>query len=205
LPGYYEDGPVLPFKCIGSLVIVVEGIVSVFPRFGFVAAVSAMLALNSLPAKAADDIWLAAEKAGTFNQFLHAARLAGLEDTLKTKGPITVFAPNDQAFGHMPPGSLFKLLQPENKALLASLVKSHIVNGAYPESRLLKAKAKEYTVTSVAGSELLFKIDNTIKVGTALMGKPDIEASNGTVHPVSEVLIPTKLMTALAQPATKKK
>jgi uncharacterized surface protein with fasciclin (FAS1) repeats len=195
----------MPLNAIGSLVVVLEGIVSVFHTFGFVAAVSAMLALVSPPANAADDIWVAAEKAGTFNQFLHAARLAGLEDTLKSKGPITVFAPTDQAFGHMPPGSLFKLMQPENKALLASLIKAHIVNGAYPESRLLKAKAKEYTVTSVAGSELLFKIDNTIKVGPALLGKPDIEASNGTIHAVNEVLIPAKMITALAQPAAKKR
>jgi len=179
--------------------------VSVIHSFGFAAVVSAALALVSPPAKAADDIWIAAEKAGTLNQFLHAARLAGLEDTLKSKGPITVFAPTDQAFGHMPSGALFKLLQPENKALLVSFVKAHIVNGAYPESRLLKARAKEYTVSSVAGSELLFKIENNIKVGPALLSKPDIEASNGAIHMVNEVLAPTKLMTALVQPAAKKR
>ena len=72
------------------------------------------------PANAADDIVNVADKAGTFKTLLTAAKAAGLVDALKGHGPLTVFAPTDDAFAKLPAATLKDLLKPENKAKLAT-------------------------------------------------------------------------------------
>jgi len=163
----------------------------------YAAVLAAMLATASSGARAGDIVDTATQ-AGGFTQLLHAARIAGLEQTLRGKGPLTVFAPTDEAFGKLPKGTLFKLLAPENKALLAAVVKAHVVAGAYPAERLEKAKAVEYTIPAV-GTPLTIKKGGGITADGAKVVKTDIKADNGIIHVVEQVVIPPKVAAALAR------
>src|SRR5579864_6577016 len=89
-------------------------------------AVALMLASSST-ASAADIVETAV--AGHFNTLVAAVKAAGLVDTLKGPGPFTVFAPTDEAFAKLPPGTLETLLKPENKARLQSILTYHVVPG----------------------------------------------------------------------------
>ena len=73
------------------------------------------------------DIVDTAVSAGQFGTLVAAAKAAGLVDTLKSKGPFTVFAPTDEAFKKLPKGTVASLLKPENKAKLAAILKYHVV------------------------------------------------------------------------------
>src|SRR6201987_3152116 len=75
------------------------------------------------------DIVDTAVAAGTFNTLATALQAAGLADTLKGKGPFTVFAPTDEAFGKLPAGTVETLLKPENKATLTKILTCHVVAG----------------------------------------------------------------------------
>src|SRR5579864_3828860 len=98
-------------------------------------AVALMLAASSI-ASAADIVDTAV--AGKFNTLVAAVKAAGLVDTLKGPGPFTVFAPTDEAFAKLPPGTLETLLQPENKAKLRSILLYHVVPGKVMAQDVIK-------------------------------------------------------------------
>ncbi len=156
------------------------------------AAVIAGLLLAPGPVLAGDkvDILTTAYRAGNFSQLVAAAGLTGEDEVLKGDGPLTVFAPSDAAFGKLPANVLFKLLQPENKALLKKIVGYHIVRGDYPAERLLKARAKVFTIPGSGGSLEIDIRGETIKVEDATVKDADVAASNGTIHVINKVLIP---------------
>src|SRR5512146_2353487 len=101
-------------------------------RFGVIAAVLA-ICTASLAAPRQNsgkhDIVDTAVAAGSFNTLAKALQAAGLVDTLKGPGPFTVFAPTDEAFAKLPPGTLENLLKPENKAQLVAILKFHVLAG----------------------------------------------------------------------------
>lgn len=119
-----------------------------------------------------------------------AVKAAGLVDTLKGKGPFTVFAPTDAAFAKLPKGTVETLLKPENKAKLTAILTYHVVPGKYPASRILKAKAKQFGVKSVQGSNVEVDIRKGVKVSGATVTKPDIMATNGIIHVIDAVIMP---------------
>jgi uncharacterized surface protein with fasciclin (FAS1) repeats len=166
-----------------------------------VAALAMALAASTTPARAADIVDTAA-KAGGFGQLLHAVRMAGLEATLRGKGPMTVFAPSDEAFGKLPKGTLFKLLEPERKAQLVALLKAHVANGDYPAARLEKPKAKEFSIPT-AGGQLTIKRANGLMAGAGKVVKADVKADNGTIHVIDQVIVPAAVAAALAKPLPK--
>ncbi|HSR55154.1 MAG TPA: fasciclin domain-containing protein, partial [Alphaproteobacteria bacterium] len=86
------------------------------------------LAFTAGMAKAKDIVEVAAS-AGSFNTLVAAVKAADLVDTLKSKGPFTVFAPTDEAFAKLPAGTLESLLKPENKAKLKSILTYHVLSG----------------------------------------------------------------------------
>lgn len=155
----------------------------------------------ALPAQAADDILATADKAGTFKTLISAAKAAGLGDTLTGKGPLTVLAPTDDAFKKLPAGTLEALLKPENKAQLAALLKSHVLPGKYSGERLNKAKARQYTVKTAGGANVLFDKKDGLTVSGAKVTKADISASNGTIHVIDAVIVPASVKKALAAAA----
>lgn len=150
--------------------------------------VAAFLAVPLTAAKAeTKDIVDVAAGAGTFNTLITAAKAAGLVDTLKGKGPLTVFAPTDEAFGKLPKGTVEDLLKPENKAKLAKILTYHVV-----PSKIMAAdiKGKKTMVKSVEGGELSVDATDGVKINDAKVVTADVAASNGVIHVIDQVMLP---------------
>jgi uncharacterized surface protein with fasciclin (FAS1) repeats len=137
---------------------------------------------------AAADIVETAEEAGSFQTLLTAAEAAGLVDTLKSEGPFTVFAPTDEAFAKLPEGTVESLLKPENQDQLKAILTYHVVPGKTMSSDLA---GKQVEVESVEGSAIPIDAtgDNVI-VGDATVTQADVEADNGVIHVIDEVIQP---------------
>lgn len=128
-----------------------------------------------------------AVKAGGFDAFIATAKAAGLLDALQGEGPLTVFAPTDQAFDKLPKDTLESLLKPENKGKLASLLKYHVVSGRHPAAELAERKV----LKTLLGQTLSIAAnDEGITVNKAEVVKRDILASNGIIHVIDTVILP---------------
>ena len=150
------------------------------------------LSAASMTARAADDIVDTAVKAGSFKTLVAAVKAAGLVDTLKGKGPFTVFAPTDDAFAKLPKGTVANLLKPENKAELASILTYHVVAGKYDAARITKSRAKHFSIRSVQGANIAVDTTKGVRVSGANVVKADVEASNGVIHVIDQVIMPQK-------------
>jgi uncharacterized surface protein with fasciclin (FAS1) repeats len=157
---------------------------------GATAALALSLCVATLPARAADDIVDTAAKAGSFKTLVAAVQAAGLVDTLKGKGPFTVFAPTDEAFAKLPKGTLETLLKPENKKQLASILTYHVLPGKYDAARITRPKALRYGIKSVQGASVAIDLRKGVKVSGATVVKTDIAASNGIIHVIDAVILP---------------
>ena len=164
-----------------------------------VLALAASLPLTlSIPTLAqAQDIVDVAAGNKDLSTLVAAVKAAGLVDTLKSKGPFTVFAPTDAAFKKLPAGTLDGLLKPESKEKLASILKFHVVPGAYDSTRLSKAKAKQFGIKSAQGSDVAVNLTKGVVVSGATVTTPDVKASNGVVHVVDSVMLPKKIKAAM--------
>jgi transforming growth factor-beta-induced protein len=130
-----------------------------------------------------------AQQAGQFGTLLAAAKAAGLVDALSGEGPLTVFAPTDEAFAKLPEGTVESLLKPENKQQLAEILKYHVVSGRIYSDDALKAKKAK----TLQGSEVSISArQGTARVNEAKLLKTDIDASNGVIHVIDSVLLPGK-------------
>ena len=116
-----------------------------------------------------------------------AVQAAGLVDTLKSKGPFTVFAPTNAAFAKLPAGTLDSLLKPENQAKLQAILKYHVVSGDVKAADVVKLKSAP---TLQGGSVAISVMGMTVKVNDATVTATDIAASNGTIHVIDTVLLP---------------
>ena len=149
-------------------------------------AVAAMLVAAS-PAAAADIVETAVSN-GSFKTLTAALQAAGLVETLKGKGPYTVFAPSDEAFKKLPAGTVETLLKPENKAQLQKVLTYHVVSGNVMSGDL---KGKTTNAKTVEGSAV--RIDasgNAVKVDDAVVTQADVSASNGVIHVIDRVIMP---------------
>ncbi|MCW5774816.1 MAG: fasciclin domain-containing protein [Phycisphaeraceae bacterium] len=136
---------------------------------------------------AADDIVSVAAGAGKFTTLLAAAEAAGLVDALRSTGPITVFAPTDEAFAKLPAGTVESLLRPENRAALAGILTYHVVPGAIPASRVARLSG----ATTLNGQRIEFtRGTDGVRVDGAAVIAADIEASNGIIHVIDRVILP---------------
>jgi uncharacterized surface protein with fasciclin (FAS1) repeats len=125
---------------------------------------------------------------GKFNTLVAAVKAAGLVETLKGNGPLTVFAPTDDAFAKLPPGTVENLLKPENKEQLRKVLTFHVLQGKVMSGDL---RGKIASPTSVQGGKI--DIDargGAVKVGAGNVTQADVAASNGVIHVVDTVLIP---------------
>jgi uncharacterized surface protein with fasciclin (FAS1) repeats len=130
------------------------------------------------------DIVDVAVSAGTFKTLVAAVKAAGLVDTLKGKGPFTVFAPSDEAFAKLPKGTVEGLLNDIPK--LTSILTYHVVAGKVTAAQVMKmASAK-----SVQGQMVTFEINGGVKINGANVVKTDIEADNGVIHVIDSVILP---------------
>jgi uncharacterized surface protein with fasciclin (FAS1) repeats len=144
--------------------------------------ISSVLALAALGVQA-KDIVETAVAAGDFKTLATALGAAGLVDTLKGKGPFTVFAPTDAAFAKIPKADLDALLK--DKAKLTAVLTYHVVPG-----RVMAADVKAGSVKTVQGSNLTVTTAGGVKVNNANVVKTDIVASNGVIHVIDTVVIP---------------
>jgi len=115
-----------------------------------------------------------------------AVQAAGLVETLKGKGPFTVFAPTDAAFAAIQ-SEVDKLLKPESKAKLSKILTYHVVSGKTKAADLKDGQE----LTTVEGSKLKVTVaDGKVTVAGAKVSAADIEASNGVIHVIDKVLLP---------------
>ena len=146
-----------------------------------VSAVAISLCLMS--AANAKDIVDTAVSAGSFKTLATALQVAGLIETLKGKGPFTVFAPTDAAFAKIPKAQLDALLA--DKAKLTAVLTYHVVSGA-----VLAKDVKAGMVKTVQGSSLTVSTTGGVKVDGANVTAVDIMADNGVIHVIDSVVLP---------------
>jgi uncharacterized surface protein with fasciclin (FAS1) repeats len=128
-----------------------------------------------------------------------AVKAAGLVETLEGKGPFTVFAPTNEAFAKLPPGTVDTLLKPENKATLVKILTYHVVSGKYSAADLVKmvtAGEGKATLKTVEGEPLILSMEGKKlfvsgeKSGVGEVTISNVNQSNGVIHVVSSVLLP---------------
>lgn len=128
-----------------------------------------------------------------------AVKAAGLVDTLKSRGPFTVFAPTNAAFDKLPAGTVDSLLKPENKEMLTNVLKYHVVAGNMDSKAIMKAIKKgngKAALTTVEGGTLTAMMDGNNLVltdekgGKSIVTIADVRQSNGVIHVVDTVLMP---------------
>ncbi|WP_420411918.1 fasciclin domain-containing protein [Roseibium sp.] len=152
-------------------------------------AVALLLVLPFSAAQAGNkDIVDTAVGAGTFNTLVAAVQAAELVDTLKGDGPFTVFAPTDEAFAKLPAGTVEDLLKPENKDKLIAVLTYHVVPGKVMSSDIAGKKAD---VASVQGDTIAVDATDGVKVDGASVVTADIETSNGVIHVIDSVILPS--------------
>lgn len=144
---------------------------------------------SAIPASAATskDIVDTAIAAGNFKTLAAALQAAGLAETLKGKGPFTVFAPTDEAFNKLPAGTVDSLLKPENKDKLKAILLYHVVSGEVGSSQVVKLSSAK----TLEGKDVTVSVDNgSVTINNAKVITPDVKASNGVIHVIDTVLIP---------------
>ena len=144
--------------------------------------IAGAIALAAASAQA-KDIVDTAVAAGNFKTLVTALQAAGLVDTLKGKGPFTVFAPTDEAFAKIPKADLDALLK--DKAKLTSVLTYHVVPG-----KILSKNIKPGKVKTVQGSELTIATAGGVTVDGVKVIAADIVADNGVIHVIDSVLMP---------------
>ena len=138
--------------------------------------------------KAKQDIVDTAVAAGQFETLAAALGAADLVDTLKGDGPFTVFAPTDEAFAKLPEGTVESLLQPENRDQLIAILTYHVVPGAVRAADVVKLD----TAKTVNGQSVAIQVaDNGVQIDNANVVATDIEASNGVIHVIDTVILPS--------------
>jgi len=152
---------------------------------------AALLFAGSAPAIAADkDIVDVAVEAGSFTTLVKAVQAAGLVDALKGEGPLTVFAPTDEAFAKVPAATLAALLKPENQEQLKAVLLYHVVSGKVMAADVVKLSE----AATLNGESLKIMVESGhVSVNNAHVAKTDIAASNGVIHVIDTVMLPKNL------------
>jgi uncharacterized surface protein with fasciclin (FAS1) repeats len=147
----------------------------------------AALSVGSLKAADKKDIVDTAVAAGSFKTLAAALGAAGLVDTLKSKGPFTVFAPTDEAFAKLPKGTMEELLKPENKAKLTDILTYHVVAGNVEAEAAMKLS----TATALNKKTIKLEVkDGSLHLNESKVTTADVKCSNGVIHIIDAVLLP---------------
>jgi len=147
-------------------------------------SIVAVLAMAAFSAPAADIVDTAVA-AGQFNTLVAAVKAAGLVDTLKSKGPFTVFAPTDEAFAKLPAGTVEGLLKDTEK--LKQILLYHVVAGKVMAADVVKLTSAK----TVQGSSATVKVmGGKVMIDNANVVKTDIVTDNGVIHVIDSVILP---------------
>lgn len=175
------------FNMLLALLMVVS-FVNMIPMKAF----ANMNEINSVEAsepKSMKDLVDIAVEDGRFKTLATALKAADLVDTLKGKGPFTVFAPTDEAFAKLPKETLNDLLKPENKEKLADILTYHVTPGKITSQDVVKLNGKE--ITMVNGKKAKIKVkNNEVFIDGAKVIITDIEGKNGVIHVIDTVIMP---------------
>lgn len=165
---------------------------------GFSSASQAQMADEAIAptvqvAQGAPSIVDIAVNAGAFDTLVAALEAADLVEALSGEGPLTVFAPIDEAFAALPDGVLDALLKPENKDLLTQVLVYHVVEGG-----VLSSDLSTGDVATLSGDLMVDVSDDGVKVNDAKVLRADVQGSNGVIHVIDQVLVPDAVATELA-------
>jgi transforming growth factor-beta-induced protein len=127
-----------------------------------------------------------ANQSGNFRVFLQALEATGLKETLQDSGPFTLLAPVDDAFLKMPQSKRESLFKPENRELLQSVLRDHILHGNVTGKDLKRRDE----IRTAGGRELRIESRAGLWINEAQVLTTDIEASNGVLHAIDTVLMP---------------
>jgi uncharacterized surface protein with fasciclin (FAS1) repeats len=148
---------------------------------------SAQMSTNKEKAPMKTIVQVAAE-AGTFNTLVAAVKAAGLAETLQGPGPFTVFAPTDAAFAKLPAGTVEGLLADKEK--LASILTYHVLSGKVAAADIIKTNGAKPTTVNGQPLDIVVR-DGKVFVNGAQVVTADVAASNGVIHIIDSVLLPT--------------
>ena len=146
---------------------------------------------QSSPATTSSNIVALAASNNSFTTLTSALKATGLAESLQKQGPFTIFAPTDRAFAALTKGSLNRLLLPENRETLTRILMYHLIRGKLTARELQSGEVK-----TVEGSPVNVKVNsatNQVRVNNASVIQPNMQASNGVIHAVNEVLLPPNL------------
>ncbi|MDZ7822741.1 MAG: fasciclin domain-containing protein [Ahrensia sp.] len=133
-----------------------------------------------------------AASTGQFNTLIAAAKAAGLAGALSAPGNLTVFAPSDAAFAKLPKGTVESLLLPQNKHKLAAILKYHVLPRRLVSGQLPHGRIHVKTIKSGGDRTLAVgKVGHGVKVDNANVVAADIKTSNGVIHIIDSVLLPS--------------
>lgn len=139
-----------------------------------------------------NDIVQTAVNNGNFKILVSALQAAGLVSTLKNNQLVTVFAPTDAAFNKLPAATVTDLLKPENKAKLTRILSYHVINGKSLTSAQINAMKLPTKVQMLSGDKVtVCRSGRHLKVNNSTVITPDITATNGIIHVIDTVLLPS--------------
>ena len=147
-----------------------------------------MLVPSLATAQTVDKTIVETAVAAKFNTLVAAVKAGGLVEALSGEGPLTVFAPTDEAFAKLPKGTLEKLLTPEGKEQLVAILKYHVVAGKVPASAVVGLDSAK----TLHGSEINIAVTDggVVLNGKTKVIKTDVMCSNGIIHVIDSVLLP---------------
>lgn len=157
----------------------------------FIAAIATLAIAASANAhnhKSKKDIVDVAAGNPDFSTLVAAVKAAGLVDALKGDGPLTVFAPTNAAFAKLPAGAVEDLLKPENKDMLVAVLTYHVVAGKVMAADVVKVDS----ATTLQGQSVSVKVNGAkVMINNANVVATDVKASNGVIHVIDTVLLPS--------------
>ena len=173
----------------------------------FVKIVSALafatFIISPVSAFAVENVVGVAVSSPEFSTLVTAVKTAGLVETLSGTGPFTVLAPTNEAFNKLPSGLLEKLVMPENKSALTKILTYHVIAGKNLAVDVIKLDGK--SVPTVNGNTITLKVVNggVVINDKVNITKTDLPASNGVIHVIDQVLVPSDLdlSTLVSKPA----
>jgi uncharacterized surface protein with fasciclin (FAS1) repeats len=189
------------FLVLNSILLFAQKTVAVNPIIDSIKAKWGKIKMvDGTPMKSSNDFIENMACSKDYTILVNAIEYAGLTQTFKSKGPITVFAPTNQAFGKLPAGTLDTLLKPDHKLDLNYLLTYHAIAGRVTAKEIEKRINSNNglaTFTTIAGSKLTAKIDSNRNIvlidesgGESIISKFNIQQSNGLMHIVNSVLVP---------------
>jgi uncharacterized surface protein with fasciclin (FAS1) repeats len=152
---------------------------------------------NNGQASVTDDVSAAnalqvAKSLPDFSTLVTAIEAAGVENAVVNVGPLTIFAPTNEAFGKLPEGTVETLVKPENKEKLAFILTNHVAPANYPDTQLEKEAKKGRKLYMASGKylEVVEKEDGLYVGGTKIL--KTVQVSNGWIHVIGDVLVPAE-------------